>query len=129
MLDFLFYCFLGILFTYIILLVLILMGDCDLYLQFASKFGKKPSKHFKFLKQICHRTIIFFVYIGVLTYLIPSTQPHRINIKGRCIKSERNAKLLAYVDCCYKHLMKCTNLFRCIERKSCLDYRGFEWNW
>lgn len=43
MLDFLFYCFLGILFTYIILLVLILMGDCDLYLQFASKFGKKPS--------------------------------------------------------------------------------------
>nr|XP_022329120.1 dehydrogenase/reductase SDR family member 7-like [Crassostrea virginica] len=41
MLDLLFYLFLGVLSIYAVLTVLILFGDCDLYLQLASKFGKK----------------------------------------------------------------------------------------
>ncbi|XP_062599259.1 dehydrogenase/reductase SDR family member 7-like [Saccostrea cucullata] len=43
MLDYLFYFFLGVVAIYSVLFVLILIGDCDLYLQFAEKFGKKPN--------------------------------------------------------------------------------------
>jgi hypothetical protein len=45
MLDLVFYCFLGVWVLYAVLFILILRGDCDLYLQFAAKFGKKPSEH------------------------------------------------------------------------------------
>ncbi|XP_048733855.1 dehydrogenase/reductase SDR family member 7-like [Ostrea edulis] len=43
MLDLLFYVFLGVVVLYAVLFILIVAGDCDLYLQFAAKFGKKPS--------------------------------------------------------------------------------------
>ncbi|XP_062589349.1 dehydrogenase/reductase SDR family member 7-like [Saccostrea cucullata] len=43
MLDYLFYFFLGVVAIYSVLFVLILIGDCDLYLQFAENFGKKPN--------------------------------------------------------------------------------------
>ncbi|XP_048733857.2 dehydrogenase/reductase SDR family member 7-like [Ostrea edulis] len=43
MLDLLFYGFLGVVVLYAVLFILIVAGDCDLYLQFAAKFGKKTS--------------------------------------------------------------------------------------
>lgn len=115
MLDFLFYCFLGILFTYIILLVLILMGDCDLYLQFASKFGKKPSKHFNFLKQICHRIIIFFVYRS-LDLPNPQCATSSHNIKGRGILKE-------WEEC--KITCLCRLLFQTFNEM----YKSFQVHW